>query len=203
MNRFYTRDEIVTRLDKFERASAPESAVHVYAAVALVIINTECGQGVWITERAPRLRHHAGQFALPGGRLEPGEDAVTAAARETLEEIGIQLNVGNCLGLLDDYMTRSGFVITPIVFWGDNTANEPNPSPAEVSKVLYLSFGELTAEPYFIAIPESGRPVIQLPILGQLVHAPTGAILHQFAELVIHNRVTRVAELEQPVFAWS
>ena len=44
--------------------------------------------------------------------------------------------------------------------------------------------------------------MIQLPLLGTLVHAPTAAMLHQFGEVVLHGRPTRVAHFEQPVFAW-
>jgi hypothetical protein len=60
---------------------------------------------------------------------------------------------------------------------------------------------QLDVEPRFLRIPESDAPVIQLPLLGRLVHAPTAAVLHQFREVVLCGRPTRVRHLEQPVFA--
>ncbi len=57
--------------------------------------------------------------------------------------------------------------------------------------------------PRLIAIPESDRPVIQVPILGTLVHAPTAAVVYQMREVVMHGRSTRVDDLEQPVWAWQ
>jgi hypothetical protein len=107
------------------------------------------------------------------------------------------------LGLLDDYETRSGFVITPVVVWaGDAPRLEPN--PAEVARAYVVPLAELDqpGTPRFITIPESDRPVVQMPLLGGVVHAPTAAVLYQLREVVLHGRPTRVDHLEQPVFAW-
>jgi hypothetical protein len=75
------------------------------------------------------------------------------------------------------------------------------PNPAEVAHLYFATLDEIAVAPRFITIPESPRPVIQLPMLGALIHAPTAAVIHQFAE-VLAGRPTRVADLEQPVFAW-
>jgi hypothetical protein len=105
------------------------------------------------------------------------------------------------LGVLDDYPTRSGYVITPVVAWGG--ADRPlSPNPAEVAEVHFVSLRELDVPPRFVRIPESDRPVIQLPLIGRLVHAPTAAVLYQFREVVLHDRHTEVAGLEQPLWAW-
>jgi len=56
--------------------------------------------------------------------------------------------------------------------------------------------------PRFVSIPESDRPVIQVPLLGSLIHAPTAAVIYQMREVVSHGRATRVDHLEQPVWAW-
>ncbi|GAA4847130.1 NUDIX hydrolase [Saccharopolyspora rosea] len=171
------------------------------AAVAVTLVTDGDDVGVWVTRRAPTLRAHAGQFALPGGRLDPGEDAVRAALRELNEELGVALPADGVLGLLDDYATRSGYVITPVVAWvGEQPALAPN--TAEVARVHLVPLGELDVPPRFVRIAESDRPVIQLPVLDTLLHAPTAAVLHQFCEVVLHDRPTRVAHLEQPVFAW-
>jgi 8-oxo-dGTP pyrophosphatase MutT (NUDIX family) len=154
--------------------------------------------GFIITRRGGRLRAHGGQWALPGGRVDPGETAVEAARREVAEELGCA--AGEHLGDLDDYPTRSGYRITPCVFWAE-AAPALRPNPDEVAEVHTVAFADIGA-PRFLRIPESDRPVIQLPLLGTLLHAPTGAVLHQFLEVGLYGRSTRVTGYEQPVFAW-
>ncbi|ODU18730.1 MAG: coenzyme A pyrophosphatase [Pseudonocardia sp. SCN 73-27] len=159
------------------------------------------GLALLLTRRAPTLRRHANQWALPGGRLDPGETEIVAARRELDEELGLRLGDDAVLGVLDDYPTRSGYLITPVVLWG-GPARDLTPNPDEVGSVHRVALRQIDVEPRFLTIPESEAPVIQLPMLGRFVHAPTGAVLHQFREVVLHGRPTRVAHLEQPVFAW-
>jgi 8-oxo-dGTP pyrophosphatase MutT (NUDIX family) len=150
-----------------------------------------------------KLRAHSGQWALPGGRIDPGESAHAAALRELAEECGLVRDRDAILGALDDYPTRSGFVITPIVVWGGADV-VLHPNPDEVASVHRVPLTELDKPevPRLIAIPESDRPVIQLPLLGTLIHAPTAAVVFQAREVVVHGRDTRVAHFEQPVWAW-
>jgi 8-oxo-dGTP pyrophosphatase MutT (NUDIX family) len=149
------------------------------------------------------MRAHAGQWALPGGRLEPGEAPLDAALRELHEELGIDLSPRALIGTLDDYPTRSGYVITPVVLWVDG---EPgiHPDPHEVRSVHRVAFSELCRpdSPRFVSIPESDRPVVQIPVGGDLIHAPTGAVLLQFRRVAIEGVSERVDHYEQPVFAW-
>ena len=164
---------------------------------------TAGGAAVLLTRRAARLRAHAGQWALPGGRIDEGETPVDAALRELREEIDLALTAEDVLGLLDDYPTRSGYVITPVVLWGG--ADPPMaPNPDEVLSVHRISLDELSRDdsPRFVSIPESDRPVVQLPVGGDLIHAPTAAVLVQLRWLALEGRSDRVAEFEQPVFAW-
>lgn len=172
------------------------------AAVALGIGTVDGRPGIWLTMRPDGMREHAAQFALPGGRLEPGEDYGAAALRELDEELGVPVDGDQILGRLDDYPTRSGYVITPIVCWaGADRALAPN--PGEVAEVFHLTYDDLDVEPRLLTIPESDRPVLQLPLLGRHVHAPTAAIIYQFIEVVLRGRSTRVDHFEQPVFAWQ
>jgi 8-oxo-dGTP pyrophosphatase MutT (NUDIX family) len=174
------------------------------AAVAVVLMPDDAGRACFlITRRAAGLRAHARQWALPGGRLDRGESAVDAALRELREEVGLTVGADAVLGTLDDYRTRSGFLITPVVVWGGPAAALA-PNPAEVASAHLVAFDELERPdvPRLISIPESDRPVIQLPILDTLVHAPTAAVVYQTREVVLHGRPTRVYHFEQPVWAW-
>jgi 8-oxo-dGTP pyrophosphatase MutT (NUDIX family) len=139
---------------------------------------------------------------LPGGSLDEGETPVVAALRELHEEVGLRLTESAVLGLLDDYATRSGFVITPVVVWAGHLEGELQPNAPEVAELYVVPLIAIDVEPRFHAIPESDAPVIQLPLFGRFVHAPTAAVLYQFRELALHGRTTRVAHFEQPVFAW-
>lgn len=167
------------------------------------VAGTAGGPAVLLTRRSAGLRSHASQWALPGGRIDPGERPVDAVLRELREELDLHLDEGAVLGVLDDYATRSGYVITPFVLWGG--ADPPMaPNPHEVLSLHRVSFRELCREdsPRFVRIPESDRPVVQVPIGGDLIHAPTGAVLLQFRRWAIDVVCERVAEYEQPVFAW-
>jgi 8-oxo-dGTP pyrophosphatase MutT (NUDIX family) len=190
-------------LAAFERqAVAPDG--RRAAAVAVVLLPDAAGRAcLLITKRAATLRSHTRQWALPGGGIDPGETPIMAALRELTEEVGLTVGIDAVLGLLDDYPTRSGYVITPVVVWVDEPA-ALQPNPEEVASVHLLPLADLEAPgiPRLVTIPESDRPVIQLPILSSLIHAPTAAVVYQAREVVVHGRATRVDHFEQPVWAW-
>jgi 8-oxo-dGTP pyrophosphatase MutT (NUDIX family) len=196
-------DRARANLSAFERQALPDDGRR-RAAVAQVLLYDEEGRACFlITRRAATLRKHTGQWALPGGRLDAGETAERAALRELHEEVGLVLDESTVLGALDDYGTRSGFIITPVVVWG-GLVGELIPNPAEVAKIFRVPLADLEGPdvPRLISIPESDRPVIQLPLLGTLIHAPTAAVVYQMREVVVHGRATRVNHFEQPVWAW-
>jgi len=175
------------------------------AAVAIALTEAEAGGETTflLTRRAATLRSHAAQWALPGGRCDQGETQAQAALRELHEELGVGLGEGDVLGLLDDYPTRSGYLITPVVVWVATCA-EIVPNPAEVASVHRVALDDIERSDVFsfTTIPESTRRVIRFRHAGQHIHAPTAALIYQFAE-ILAGRHTRVAELEQPVFAWK
>ncbi|MFM2078433.1 MAG: hypothetical protein RJA49_2323 [Actinomycetota bacterium] len=165
------------------------------------------GASFLLCRRATTLNGHGGQWALPGGRVDPGETAEDTALRELEEELGVRLGHDAVLGRLDDYTTRSGYVMTPVVLWSDGDI-VLDPNPAEVAYVYRIGLHELQRadSPRFVTIPESDRPVVQVPLGRDLIHAPTGAVLVQFRWVALDGRTgesARVHEFEQPVFAWK
>ncbi|HEX7921112.1 MAG TPA: CoA pyrophosphatase, partial [Bradyrhizobium sp.] len=161
------------------------------------------GTAFLLTRRSARLRAHSAQWALPGGRCDAGETQPQAALRELHEELGLALSERDVLGMLDDYPTRSGYLITPVVVWaGADAAITPNPDEVASVHRIGLDAIELDDAFTFVTIPESARRVIRFRLGGQQIHAPTAALIYQFRE-VLAGRNTRVADLEQPVFAWK
>lgn len=201
-----TRKMIETRVAAFTRIDETRNASGLKrAAVALVMaeVPSAAETSLLLTLRASSLRAHSNQWAPPGGRCDPGETPVQAALRELHEELGLQLAQKDVIGVLDDYPTRSGYLITPVVMWAQDSM-QLMPNPDEVASVHRIALSEI-ARPQafdFVAIPESDRRVIRYSHFGHLIHAPTAALIYQFSE-VLAGRTTRVDELEQPVFAWK
>ncbi|MES2099228.1 MAG: CoA pyrophosphatase, partial [Pseudomonadota bacterium] len=153
------RATIELRLHAFERHArndADEGASLRHAAVAVAITDEGFGAdlpglpqpSVWseraaliLTRRAETLRDHAGQWALPGGRIEPFETPEQAALRELFEEVALELDASAVLGRLDDFVTRSGYVITPVVVWA-GAARVIAPNPAEVQSIHRIPIDE-------------------------------------------------------------
>jgi mutator protein MutT len=212
------RERIRSRLHGFELRAVGQHA-HRAAAVAVAVSEEGFGADLaglprpeqWserpaliLTRRSKQLRNHAGQWALPGGRIDSGETPEQAALRELAEEIHLQLDADSVLGRLDDYETRSGYVITPVVVWA-GAAREIRPNPAEVASIHRIPIDEfLRADaPLLSDGPDPARPVLRMPVGDHWIAAPTAAALYQFRELCIEGRPTRVAHFDQPEFAWK
>jgi mutator protein MutT len=187
------------RLAGFRRVALPDSPRMRRAAVALCVVERDGRLCVIVIKRAYRGRN-AGQWALPGGRLDPGETAEEAALRELEEEVGLAVPASAVLGRLDDFPAASGFAITPVVAVADS-AESLRPSPAEVHAVHLVELDRLTAPdtPRWVPQP-NGTPLLQMRLRDDMViHAPTGAMLWQFREVVLlGNLEARVADFLQP-----
>jgi 8-oxo-dGTP pyrophosphatase MutT (NUDIX family) len=201
------------------QAAAPAAAPLHTAAVAIAIVDEGHGADLpslarhttWstqaallLTRRSMQLRKHAGQWALPGGRIDAGETAEQAALREMAEEVDLLLDASAVLGRLDDYVTRSGFVITPVVVWA-GAARSITPNADEVASVHRIPIAEFLRSdaPLLDHIEQSEHAVLRMPVGDDWIAAPTAALLYQFREVCIEGRHTRVAHFEQPLFAWK
>jgi 8-oxo-dGTP pyrophosphatase MutT (NUDIX family) len=192
------RDQIAVRLAAFPRLDL-EAAGLRRAAVAILLSPLGDQLTYVLTRRALTLRRGAGNYALPGGAVDAGEDAVAAALRETAEELGVLLPREAALGLLDDFVTLSGFVVTPVVLW----SSEPltlRPDPAEVDEAWLIPLEELDhpESPLSIAHPDGGEPILRMFARGGWINPPTAAFLYQFREVALHGRWTRVGAVGQP-----
>ncbi len=209
--------ELQQRLSSFT-ALPLETAGRRRAAVAVAV--TEEGHGAdvpglprhatWsdapallLTQRAAGLRSHAGQWAMPGGRVDAGETPEQAALRELAEEVGLALDAAAVLGRLDDYATRSGYVITPVVVWA-GPARDVVANAAEVAAIHRIATRELLRDdaPLLNQVRGAQHPVLRMPIGDTWIAAPTAAFLYQFREWCLCGRATRVAHFDQPAFAW-
>jgi 8-oxo-dGTP pyrophosphatase MutT (NUDIX family) len=208
---------IRARLAGFD-VRAHEGPTSARAAVVVAVIDEGHGAGLdglpqhaaWsdraallLTRRSAALRRHAGQWALPGGRIDGDETPEEAALRELAEEVGLHVSADAVLGRLDDFATRSGFVITPVVVW-PGPAVQLEANPAEVQSIHRIPVEEFLRDdaPMLETVDGSAHPVLRMPVGTSWIAAPTAAVLYQFRELCLYGRTTRVAHFEQPLFAW-
>lgn len=177
----------------------PSPAQLVSAAVAVVVLSDDDGEPcIPLYVRAAGLASHPGQFALPGGKLKSDENAGAGALRELREELGLDVSADGILGSLDDYDTRSGFTITPVVVWSGAAAASLDPSAGEVAQLFVLRLPELRAA--VAGAAQGTSPAFCLEFAWGPVYAPTAAILYQFSEVALDGRSSRVNDFYQPPF---
>jgi 8-oxo-dGTP pyrophosphatase MutT (NUDIX family) len=194
------RAVIAAHLSRYERVPISRPGLRP-ASVAVCVLLRDDVPSLLITRRAAGLRRHSGQWALPGGSREPGESVEETALRELREETGVVVSPDEVLGVLDDFATRSGFLITPVVVWGGPVGTLTKQA-TEVARIHVIPLADFDRPPELLRIPESPALVLRLALLGGYVYAPTAAIIHQFCQLALRGLTTRVAHFEQPVFAW-
>ena len=157
-----------------------------------------------LTKRSSTLKKHASQWALPGGRIDKGESPEQTALRELHEEVGLQLGPERIIGRLDDYSTRSGFTIKPVVVWG-GPGTTLTANPEEVSSIHRIPLSEFMRRdaPILDPMPHGRHPVLRMPVGNSSIAAPTAAMIYQFREVAIWGKEIRVDHFEQPYFAWQ
>lgn len=212
------RQQISANIEAFEVRAANEPELR-HAAVAITVTDVGYGPDLpgfdepeeWLTDaaliltrRSSQLRNHPGQWAFPGGRVDDGETLVQAALREMHEEVNVDLPESRVLGVLDDFVTRSGFAMTPVIVWG-GPGLETRPNPDEVDSVHRIPLREFLRDdaPLLDDTHTSEHPILRMPVGDDYIAAPTAALIYQFREVCLFGRATRVAHYEQPEFAWK
>ena len=158
------------------------------ASVLLTLLERPGGLTVLFTERAAHLKDHAGQISFPGGRIDERETAVDAALREAHEEIGLDPPEVEVLGALDDLLTGTGFLITPVVGYVASGEFVAAPDPTEVASVFEVPL-DFICEPANIVATYRERlgtrfRTYELRHGGYRIWGATAAILVTFRDLV-------------------
>lgn len=183
-------------------ASRPETPAPVGrgAAVSVVVFDVAGDAHYCLMKRASKGRN-AGQWALPGGKIETGESDVEAALREAQEEVSLPSARAEVLGRLDHHVTMSGFVMSPFVVAAPR-GWRPVAAAAEVRRTFEFPVAGLLGEQVVRwAQVDEGERLLQMHLAeGVRIHAPTGGVLWQFRETALRGREVDVSTLRHPEF---
>ena len=166
------------------RNDAAFAPPEIRPAAVLIAVTDRSEPGVILTHRPPDMRAHPGQVAFPGGKLDPGEDAVEAALREAREELAIAAANVQLIGASDRFVTGSGNDVTPVL--GLVPPDLPiAPNPAEVAGWFEAPLGYLL-DPANHAHKETEwlgrvRPYIEIEWQGHRIWGVTAAIIANLA----------------------
>ncbi len=157
------------------------------SAVLVLLHDGEQGPEALFTRRSRHLRSHRGEISFPGGRMEPGEDAVAAALREAAEEVGLDVSLVTVHGELDHLSTVvSNSYIVPVVA---TVAQRPGlvAAPDEVDRIMWVPLGELSRPDTFReewwGAPPMDRPIFFFELEDETIWGATGRMLHQLLRL--------------------
>lgn len=158
------------------------------AAVLVGVIDRPEGGTLLLTRRTDHLKSHAGQIALPGGKIDPGDgDPVAAALREAEEEVGLDRRFVSPVGLLDPYVSNTGFRIFPVVATVDAAAPF-TANPDEVADVFEVPLGFLMTPGNHVLETRPWRGVERryyaMPYGERRIWGVTAGILRLFYEQV-------------------
>ena len=161
-----------------------------YSSVLLLLFIENNELTACLIKRPKHMKHHAGQIALPGGRIEKGETEIETALRETYEEIGIQLNQIEILGSLSElYVEVSQFQIHPFVGWLDEKPKF-NINRNEVEKIVLLPLASFKS-PFDEVELETISGKLNVPCVkynGEIIWGATAMILSEFLDLINQYR---------------
>ncbi|ODT00828.1 MAG: coenzyme A pyrophosphatase [Erythrobacter sp. SCN 62-14] len=166
------------------------------AAVLIAVTDVADNPQVILTQRPNTMRDHPGQVAFPGGKIDAGEDAITAALREAEEELALPRQAVQVIGVSDDYVTGTGFVVTPVV--GVVPPGLPLvPHPSEVAAVFTAPLGLLldssqwqTNEVFWRG---ANRRYLEMDYQGFRIWGVTAAILANLARRIAYEKLSDVA----------
>jgi 8-oxo-dGTP pyrophosphatase MutT (NUDIX family) len=166
------------------------------AAVLIAVTDEADNPQIILTQRPNTMRDHPGQVAFPGGKIDAGEDAITAALREADEELALPPSAVRVIGVSDDYVTGTGFVVTPVVGVVP-PGLELVPSPAEVAAVFTAPLALLldrsrwqTNEVFWRG---AMRRYLEMDYDGFRIWGVTAAILANLARRIAYERLLDAA----------
>lgn len=166
------------------------------AAVLIAVTDEADNPQVILTQRPTTMRDHPGQVAFPGGKIDTGEDAITAALREAEEELALPRSAVQVIGVSDDYVTGTGFIVTPVV--GVVPPGLPlTPSPAEVAAVFTAPLGLLLDRSRWqsneVFWRGAMRRYLEMDYDGFRIWGVTAAILANLARRIAYERLLDAA----------